>query len=245
MPCPFLQSHRVIALLGVFSLVAGSFSPAIAQTARAESAAVETAKIARFALAAEAGFPTGLGASGYFTLSRHFTVSLGHGTLDDDQDFSTDDGDFAGALSFANTQAALNYHPFAGTFHLSAGYFLTDNEASVTGVAKGDGTFEIGDNVYRAADIGQFTGKVKFGGSGAPFLGLGWSKSPGKAGFGFLFQLGVLLIDDSKAELSVSGPLRDNLALQRDLAKAEQDVDDALASAGVFPVIKLGLMYRL
>jgi hypothetical protein len=216
----------------------------LAHAAQTPVTTTEDTKLARFALAAEAGFPTGVGASGLFTLSRHFTISAGYGALDYDQDFNTDDGDFTGALSFSNIQASLSYHPFAGSFHLAAGYFLTENEASVTGVAKGNGTFEIGDNVYRAEDIGRFTGKVKFGGSGAPFVGLGWAKSPGRAGLGFLFQIGVLLIDDSEVDLQVSGPLRDNAALQRDLAKAEQDVNDALASAGVFPVIKFGLMYR-
>lgn len=237
-----IQTSRAARFLGM-ALSAGLLSLALrAETAPAPAPAAEPT-ISRFAIAAEAG-TTGFGPAVVVTASKHFTLHVGYTWLDYDYDFSDEDGDYKAKLKLSNLQAIANWHPFAGTFHLSAGVFMSDNKVDATALPKAGSVYEIGDATYTAAQVGTVSGTAMLHDGTAPFLGLGWSKAPGKSGFGFFFDLGVIISDSPQTKLTATGPISSNPTFQAELRKEEQSINDELDNFKYYPVIKMGLIYR-
>lgn len=78
-----------------------------------------------------------------------------------------------------------------------------------------------------------------------PFAGLGWNTVFGKDGhWGFIFELGVIFQGTPEANLSITGPLKNDAAFQANLAKEERNLQDELDNYEYYPVIALGLSYR-
>ncbi len=202
-----------------------------------------TESIPRFAIGAEVG-TIGFGPVVVFTASKNFTANLGYSWLNYDYDFSDDDGDYQAKLKFSNIQAIANWHPFAGSFHLSAGVFLTDNKVDATALPKAGSLYEIGDTTYTAAQVGTVSGTTELSNGAAPFVGLGWSKAPGKSGFGFFFDVGLIFAKAPQTKLTATGPIGSNATFQAELRKEEQSVNDELDPLKHYPIVKFGVLYR-
>lgn len=234
--------NRVFRLIPALLLLgAVSCLPARAQTEKT-TAAPEPSH--RFGIGAQAG-TTGFGPVMVFTASKRFTATLGYTWLDYSHDVDSDDTEYDGKLKFSNIQAALNWHPFAGNFHLSAGAFLSNDKVDVTARPKANGTYSIGGSSYTTTEVGTLSGKADLIDGVAPFVGLGWSKTPDKSGLGFFFDLGVLFIDAPKAHLTTTGgTLTNQPAFEQNLRKEEADLNDDLDSLRYYPVVQLGIFYR-
>jgi hypothetical protein len=212
----------------------------------AESAPAPTteSKASRFAIGAEAG-TAGYGPVLVVTASKHFTLNVGYTWLNYDYDYTDTNGDYKAKLKLSNFQAMANWHPFAGTFHLSAGAFATENKMDMTGVPKAGNTYDIGGTIYTAAQVGTLTGAAEISSGVAPFLGLGWTKVPTKSGFGFFFEVGVLFINAPTVKLATTGgTLANDPTFKSNLHKEEQTINDDLSSFKYYPVAQLGLIYR-
>ncbi len=164
---------------------------------------------------------------------NYFTYSYS-GTPDDiEYDFD---------LNLMSLSALLDWHPFKGSFRISAGAIYNGNDLDAK--AKTSATFDIGDSTYTSGEIGTLKGKIDFDDI-APYLGLGWDTSFGKKkGFGFLFELGVIYQGSPKVDLSADGPIASNLTFQNELAKEEKNLQSDLDEFKVYPVIAIGLSYR-
>jgi hypothetical protein len=138
--------------------------------------------------------------------------------------------------------ALLDYHPFSGSFRLSAGAFYNGNELNATG--KTTSTYEIGNNTYTGTQIGTLTGSTGFN-KFAPYLGLGWDTSFGKgSGWGFVFDAGALFQGSPNVKLSASGPISNDQDFQRNLAIEQSKLNDDLDNFKVYPYVALGVTYR-
>lgn len=133
---------------------------------------------------------------------------------------------------------SMDYHPFAGTFFMSAGYAFNDFKL------KADGS-KTGVKVNVGND--EFTGTVKINGAmewdSAPMLSLGWGHSPAE-GWGAMFEVGAIFT--GAADVSLSGTLNDaqnadlNAALKDEEAKLKNDVGDY----DFLPILQAGITYR-
>jgi len=207
-------------------------------------AANESEPIARVAIGAEIG-TAGYGPVAVITANKYLTASVGYTWLDFEDTYDSDDASYDGKLKFSNIQARLNWHPFAGNFHLSAGAFISDNTVDIVGRPKADSTYEFGGNVYTAAEVGTVAGRMNIVDDTVPFVGLGWTKTPAKSGFGFFFEVGVLFIDAPQATLtSRGGTLSNDPELKAALAREVDDINDDLKDLEFYPVVQLGLIYR-
>lgn len=201
----------------------------------------------RFAIGAEAG-TVGFGPFAIVTATKHFTFDVGYTWLNYDYDFDDNKGVYNANLKLSNGQVIANWHPMAGSFHLSAGVFLSNNKVSLTAQAKPGAIYDIGDGTYNRYEITSVDGTVKLTNGATPYLGLGWSKTPAKRGFGFYCKLGVLFMDSPKTQLTahyapgISASRR--AQAEADLRKDEQEANDNLDSFKYYPVIEMGLMYR-
>jgi hypothetical protein len=197
----------------------------------------------RIALVAEAG-TAGFGPSLIISANEKFTFTVGYTWLDYDYDVESDDADYAGDLKLSNFKALANWHPWGGTFHFSAGLFATDNEVSITAKPEPGNTYEINGTVYQSSQIQSITGSATFEDDIAPYIGVGWAKSPNQSGLAFYATLGVFFAGDASARLDATGPQANNAQFQRDLRAEEREINDDLEDLGMYPVLQLGLQYR-
>ena len=145
-------------------------------------------------------------------------------------------------LNLMSLSALLDWHPFKGSFRISAGVIYNGNELDAK--AKIAGTYDIGDSTYTGAELGTLKGKIDFDDI-APYLGLGWDTSFGKnKAFGFLFELGAIYQGSPKVDLSADGPIASDPTFQNELAKEENNLKSDLDDFKVYPVIAIGLSYR-
>jgi hypothetical protein len=220
----------------VLSLAACLFSSSL----RAD--VVET-KTTPFALGAEVG-TAGYGPTAIFTFSKYFTATAGYTWLSFNYDASSADANYSGKLKLSNVQAFVNWHPYAGTFHLSAGAFVSNNRVTVTGKPKSNSSFDVGGTTYTAAQIGTLSGEVEVAKNTEPYIGFGWAKKPLDGGIGFFADFGVLFTSTAKTKLGATGPIASDPAFQTNLRKEEKDINHDLKPLRYYPIVQLGLLYR-
>jgi len=235
------QRSYAFALLG---LALAASLPLISLRAETTPAPAASEAIPRFAIGAEIG-TAGFGPLVVLTASKHLTANIGYTFFNYDREFTVDEVNFKGKLKLSNLQAVLNWHPFAGTFHLSAGAFLTDNKITLTSLPST--VYKIGDQTYTSAQIATLNGTGKITKGVNPYVGFGWSKTPAKSGFGMFFDVGVLFISSPEVHLVATGPATSDPTFTANRVKAENKVNDKITGSkysSYYPVVQLGLMYR-
>lgn len=167
--------------------------------------------------------------------SRQITESSTGGSSDLEFDLDLDLG---------ATSLLLDFHPLAGSFRLTAGY--GNNANRFVGSAVPSGSYEIGDNVYSAADIGTVNGRIDFK-SAAPYLGFGWGNAfNGDGGFAMNLDIGVFLQGAPQVHLSTTKQLSDPAAqalLQQNINKETANFEEDSKDLKAWPVLALGVTY--
>lgn len=123
----------------------------------------------------------------------------------------------------------LDWHPFRGTFRLTAGYVSNDN--SISGRASGN--LQVGSGSYTNIDL---RGSITFD-SGA-YLGIGWGNRAPK-GWSFTADIGVL------QQGSPGVRLRDTTGQvsSTDLTQEASQLEDGLSNFKLYPVLGVGVSY--
>ena len=203
-------------------------------------ASVSTAQAADGRYSLGAGVTTlGYGMDGNLRLSPRLSATASWSTFSVDGDVDTDDVAYSGELSSDNATMALNWHPFAGSFHLSAGLVAGDLQAVVTGTPVAGSSYTFNGQTYTAAEVGQLRGEVVIKDNVAPYAGIGWRSQ--RKGLGGYAQIGVIAAKTSVG-LAATGMLADpRLAadLEAERRSLEEEVDLSL-----YPVIGAGLVWR-
>jgi len=121
-----------------------------------------------------------------------------------------------------------DWHPFGGSFRLSAGYAFSDVKLDINTT----GTYTYGSQTVTGTAIGQ----IKYG--SAPYLSLGWGNhAPRNGGLFFNTELGAMLTGKPDVTLSESTGTVTQANIDAERNKAR---DNAL---GFFPIVKLGVGY--
>jgi len=126
---------------------------------------------------------------------------------DEDDSGSGDGTTYDAELDLSSFGVMADWHPFKGTFRVTAGLVSNGNEIGLN-AQNNSGTIEIGDCNYRsdANDPLMLQGAIDWK-STAPYLGIGWGGNMnGDKGFYGLFDIGVMFSGAPKAALSARGP---------------------------------------
>lgn len=139
---------------------------------------------------------------------------------------------------------ALDYHPFANGFFLSAGYAINNFSLDGTGSALSGQTVTIGDTSYNVdADV-QLDASLEW--DSAPTLSLGWGHSPAK-GFGFLFEVGAYFTGAPDVSLAGTGTvdgLDVSTEIADDIAAEEKKLKEDVGDYDFLPMLQAGVTYR-
>jgi hypothetical protein len=170
-----------------------------------------------------------------------FSARLGLNKYSTSSTQSIDNVDYDASLDLQSTALLLDWHPFAGSFHLTAGYLNSGNE--MTAHATPTGSVDIGGQVVTPASAGDLVldGNVKLG--SGPYLGLGWGNVPA-SGFGFVFEVGVVQMGTPDVTLDISGD--PTYTSQIDQTEKDQEIANMKADLNQFdtyPVVAIGISY--
>lgn len=144
----------------------------------------------------------------------------------------------------------LDYHPMAGTFHLTGGIYTLDHNINLTAAAA-NGSYHVGDNTYTSNDL-KLKAQVAFA-KAAPYLGLGWGNTIAGTGFSGNLDLGLMYVGTPAVSYTSSGTVTSggvtanvdsNPTFQQDLEKERTDIQDKLSKFNLMPIIQFGLTYK-
>jgi hypothetical protein len=147
-------------------------------------------------------------------------------------------------LKLKSVPVLLDWHPFENSgFRLSSGAVFNNNDVKATGTSQS--LYTIGGATYTGAEIGTLTGAVTFK-KVAPYAGIGWGNAVGKeSGLSIAFDLGVMFQGQPDVSLSASGPIASIPSFQTNLDAEINDVKNKIENVKYYPVVSLGLAYRL
>lgn len=184
----------------------------------------------------------GLGAEFNYTINSYFTARVDFNRYNYSYTGTKEQVQYDFDLHLKSYSAMLDWHPFAGTFRVSAGYFSNKND--IAALATPQGSYTINGTSYTAAQVGVLSGAITFNAS-VPYLGIGWSTlGTESTGLGVEFDIGALFQGSPKVQLSATGAAASNAQFQSDLAAEQTKLQGDLNSFKTYPVVSLGLAYR-
>ena len=125
----------------------------------------------------------------------------------------------------------LDWHPFNGSFRVSAGYAWSDISLDVKSV--GSYTFN------GVTATGTATGRIKY--DNAPYVSIGWGNhAPSKGGLFFNSELGMMFTGKPTVDLTTDNAAFNTTNAADIQAEKEKVKKDAM---DFFPIIKIGLGY--
>ena len=154
--------------------------------------------------------------------------------------------DYDGHFRFKNALALADWHPFAGSWRMSAGFVYNDNRIDLTAKPT-NGSFTINGNTYPAASVGSLHGTLDFN-KVSPYLGTGWGISPSGKGFFGSVDLGVIWQPQNVSLTGVCGaPILSTPAcnqLQIDVAAEQASLQEQTDAFRWWPLLQLGFGWR-
>lgn len=198
-----------------------------------------------FGLAIQGG-TTGVALQGGMGINDSFGLRLTLNAYSQDKSGTESNVSYDATADLRSGGLFADWYPFQGGFRVSTGLLLNNNEINLTGKPSG-GTYDINGTTYQASDLGSLTGKLDYSQKVAPYLGFGWGHLGNKSGFSFMADVGVLFT--GKPDVALDGTCNPALPamtcnqLQADIAAEKAQLDDAIGSASIYPVISLGIGY--
>jgi hypothetical protein len=188
----------------------------------------------------------GLGGGVAVDLNKNIGFRLGYTTYSYDVD-EVEDSDltFNGEADLGGLQAMVDWYPFGGGFHISAG-LMDSVDLNATAVPVGD-SYVIDGEEYDADDIGDARGSVDCG-STAPYLGLGFGRALSADGhFSFVFDMGLIFTGEPDVSLNVTcaaanADFCNDLAA--DVAAEEAAMQEDANDLKYWPLLSFGLSYK-
>lgn len=148
---------------------------------------------------------------------------------------------YAARLKADRIGAFVDWHPFSGSFRLTAG--LTNNDFKAQLGAFGAGkVLSIGGSSYTLQANDRFDVDIAFP-RATPYLGIGWGRRGDAKGLGFHADLGVSLGRPTVAT-RVSGSLASQPTIAADVAQEEAQLRDTVRRLRAVPQITVGADYR-
>ncbi len=173
-------------------------------------------------------------------LSESYTARVGFNTFK--VSGNTDSGglNYTGDLKLSSISALMDWRPWNGVMHLTAGVIFNSNKLELNATANA-GTYHFNGVSYTSAGGDTVTTAVDFN-KVSPYLGVGWSGQPKKQGFSFSTDIGILFQGSPNATVTTTGTWggADTAQLATD---AQNQLNSDLSNFKYYPVLSIGIGY--
>ena len=145
--------------------------------------------------------------------------------------------DYNGDLNLSSLEALADWHPFTGSFRMSGGLIYNKNNLNMTARPTG-GSVNIGGKTYTGVTSGQYVNAAIEFKKVAPYLGIGWGRTPKNTGLSFTSDIGIMYQGSPKANVTTNVP-----GASASINQANSDLNSSLSSYKFYPVISVGVGY--
>jgi len=173
-------------------------------------------------------------------------LSNGMGISETEEGDTDEEIDYAVEADGGIHRLAFDYHPFDGSFFLSAGYAVNNFSFDTSGTGTVSETVEIGDDEYVVTEDLTLNGGLDW--DNGPTLSFGWGHSPAE-GWGAMLEIGAIFTGAPNVSLTATGELdgqdvNDYEEVQDSLNDEEQKLKDDVADFTILPIFQAGITYR-
>jgi len=183
----------------------------------------------------------GFGVEAAFPLAQSVDARIGYnGYRYNFDETSTSNGaptNYNGDLKLSNAQALADWHPWEGSFRLSAGVVFNNNKFEMTAQPSG-GNITVGGQTVGVQPGTSVNATVDFN-RAAPYLGIGWGRTPKNSGLSFTSDIGVMFQGKPKGHVTSNN----SNVTPTMINQANTDLNDALDKFRYYPVISFGIGY--
>jgi hypothetical protein len=189
---------------------------------------------------------TGVGAHLSIPLSQKIDLRVGGNLFDYDYSDKRGSVDYDFKLKLRTVDVLFDLYPMQSGFRVTGGAVYNGNHADATGKANIAGSYVLNGHTYTAADAGSIDGRIDFR-RFAPYLGIGWGSRPTAKGWSLNADLGAMYQGRAQVSVSNSGcnlPGTMCATLQSDLNAEAASLHDKIDSYNLYPVLRIGAVYR-
>lgn len=190
------------------------------------------------------GGTTGLGLDLTVGLTPALNVRAGGAFFSYSREFTRENVTYDGRAKLSTGMALVDIHPGGREFRVSAGAYY--NGTRVEGESVG-GTVELNGVVYDVNAVGRVSGEAK-GKRLCPYLGIGFGNAAREgARVRLALDLGVYYSGSPEVSLTAT-PVNPALVppdFERNLEAERRRVEDDVSSYRFYPVVSLGISFRL
>jgi hypothetical protein len=177
-------------------------------------------------------------------LTERYTARLGFNTFKISANENSGGLNYTGDLKLSSVTALVDWRPWSGVTHLTAGLIFNNNKLEMNAAATAGTSYDIDGVVYTANSGDSINTAVEFN-KVAPYLGIGWSGQPKKQGFSFSTDIGILFQGSPKATVTASGAWTGagGQTVTDLVADAQSQLNSDLDGFKYYPVISVGIGY--
>lgn len=180
----------------------------------------------------------GIGVEGIWRPLPLIDIRLGLNGYDYDENGFQAGVNYDATLALDTLYATANFHFPVSPFRVTAGVFANGNELQM--VSSENTNFDIGGDIYTAADVGTLSSVTSFADT-APYVGIGFDFSVfGKLGLNL--DLGVLWQGEPDVVIDSDGLLANDPGFQSALETERLELVDEMSDFKAWPVISLGFL---
>ncbi|MGB5257306.1 MAG: hypothetical protein WBN07_00460 [Woeseiaceae bacterium] len=188
----------------------------------------------------------GLGLEGRYSPLPWLDVRMGVNSFEYDDNGSQAGINYDATFSLDTIYVTGNFRFPLSPFRVTAGVVSNGNEFSMISQDTGGLSFDIGNDTFSAADVGNLQSVTSFG-STAPYVGVGYDfEIFGKVGLNLDF--GVLWQGEPEVTLEATGlasaPPAIQAALSAELENERLELEDEMSDFKAWPVVSLGFVYN-
>lgn len=173
-------------------------------------------------------------------MTERYTARLGFNSFKASGNTNSGGLNYTGDLKLSTVSALVDWRPFSGVTHVTAGVMLNSNKLELSATTT-PGTYNFNGVPYNSAGGDSVTTAVEFN-KVAPYLGIGWSGQPKKQGFSFSTDIGILFQGSPKATVTTGGTWGGANTTQL-ASDAQNQLNSDLSNFKFYPVLSIGIGY--
>jgi hypothetical protein len=226
-------------------------------TSRAPASVLVQPLVSRFALAFKTS-SLGLGADLGMRIGRPLNLRVGFGLFDYGESLKHQGVPFHGDLELRSLQALVDWFPFAGSFHVSAGIAFNNSNRVTARSMPPPGQVQKVDNIVFISDPrNPITGTAKSTVAiAAPMILVGFGNLvPRNRHFAYSFDVGVVYQGRPTSSfflmgrvcdptLTICSDLANDVGTQQEVKSAQRALDKSVSFLRFYPVISVEFGYR-
>lgn len=230
-----------MSIAAILAAALGALSAQPSSAAAGSGAFTASTDADRRAFAGLRAGTLGVGVEGGYRINDYLQVRVHAAGLvySDDQTVADIASDLS--LRLASVGGGIDFFPFRRVFFLTAGARYNFNKAIYNAQPATD--YQIGNNIYPAAEVGRLTGEARFA-PNAWFAGAGLASRPWNGPVEIALEAGVYMQGSPSIDYEVTGLLANDPAFLADLELQVERAQRDLDKYDSFPLIALNLRYR-